>query len=135
MAERPVFELKVTAVPEQIDELGPVNNAEWVRWIQQVAVAHWDAVADVKHKEAYVWVVVRHEIDYLRPAFVGDEVTGRTWVGEEPQGARFDRLVEFTGKDGKLCVRSKTQWAIVDKALRRPVRVPPQVVALFICEE
>ena len=135
MADRPVFELRLKAMPEQIDELGHVNNAEWVRWIQQVAVAHWDAVADLKHKEAYFWVVVRHEIDYLRPALAGDEITARTWVGQEPQGARFDRLVEFTGTDGKLCVRSKTQWAMIDKALRRPVRVPREVVAPFIAAE
>ena len=68
---RPVFELALTAGPEHIDELGHVNNAVWVQWIQQVAVAHWDAVADAAHKDAYFWVVVRHEIDYLRAAHRG----------------------------------------------------------------
>ena len=63
---KPVFELALTALPEHIDELGHVNNAVWVQWIQEVAVAHWDAVAPHAHKDAYYWVVVRHEIDYLR---------------------------------------------------------------------
>src|SRR5437868_7223993 len=93
MTNRPPFELAFTATPEHIDELGHVNNAVWVQWIQQIAVAHWDAVADAAHKEAYYWVVVRHEIDYLRAAHQGDTVTARTWVGEAPQGARFDRFV------------------------------------------
>ena len=132
---RPVFELALTAGPEHIDELGHVNNAVWVQWIQQVAVAHWDSLARPEHRDAYFWVVVRHEIDYLRPALDGDEITARTWVGDAPQGARFDRFVEFTGADGKPLVRAKTQWAIIDKAAGRPIRVPPEVVAPFLTAE
>ena len=132
---RPVFEQTLTAASDDIDELGHVNNAVWVQWIQQVAVAHWDSVAEPAHKDAYYWVVVRHEIDYLRAAVEGDEITARTWVGEAPQGARFDRLMEFTGADGKVCVRARTDWAIIDKALGRPIRVPPEVVAPFLAAE
>jgi acyl-CoA thioester hydrolase len=130
----PSFELTLTAGPEHIDELGHVNNAVWVQWMEQVAVAHWAAVADPKHQASYFWVVVRHEIDYLRPAHPGDRLTARTWVGEAPKGARSDRYVEFTGCDGKICVRAKTQWAIIDKALGRPIRVPPEVIAPFISQ-
>jgi acyl-CoA thioester hydrolase len=127
--------MALTAGPEHIDELGHVNNAVWVQWIQTVAVAHWDCVADPAHKDAYFWVVVRHEIDYLRPAHVGDRIAARTWVGDAPKGARFDRFIEFTGADGKICVRAKTDWAIIDKALGRPIRVPREVVAPFISPE
>ena len=128
----PVFEMALTAEPEHTDELGHVNNAVWVQWIQQVAVAHWEAAADPAHKDAYFWVVVRHEIDYLRPAHEGDRITARTWIGEASQGARSDRYMEFTGPYGKICVRAKTQWAIIDKALGRPIRVPAEVIAPFI---
>ena len=131
---RPIFEMALTAAPEDIDELGHVNNAVWVQWIQQVAVAHWEAVADPAHRDSYFWVVVRHEIDYLRPAHEGETIAARTWVGEAPKGARFDRLMEFTGPDAKVCVRSRTQWAIIDKALGRPIRVPPEVIAPFVSE-
>ena len=127
--------MTLTAGPEHIDELGHVNNAVWVQWIQQVAVAHWEAVADPKHKDAYFWVVVRHEIDYQRPAHEGDRVSARTWVGGAPQGARSERFVEFSGADGKACVRAKTQWAMIDKSLGRPIRVPPEVVAPFVSRE
>jgi acyl-CoA thioester hydrolase len=129
---RPVFEMALTALPEHIDELGHVNNAVWVQWIQTVAVAHWHSVADPAHDAAYFWVVVRHEIDYLRAAVAGDTVIGRTWVGDAPRGARFDRHMEFTGADGKICIRAKTQWAIIDKALGRPIRVPSEVIAPFL---
>ncbi|HEX2803097.1 MAG TPA: thioesterase family protein [Sphingomicrobium sp.] len=126
-----MFEMRFTAAPEHIDELGHVNNAVWVQWIQQLAVAHWEAVSDPAHRDLYFWVVVRHEVDYVRPAHDGDRVTARTWVGEAPQGARFDRFVEFTGEDGRACVRARTVWAIIDKASGRPIRVPPEVVAPF----
>jgi acyl-CoA thioester hydrolase len=78
---------------------------------------------------------VRHEIDYLCAAHEGDRITARTWVGEAPKGARFDRLMEFIGPDGKTCVRARTHWAIIDKALGRPIRVPPEVVAPFVGPE
>jgi len=126
--------MSLRALPEHIDELGHVNNAVWVQWIQTVAVAHWHSVAEPAHDAAYYWVVVRHEIDYLRAAVAGDTVVARTWVGEAPRGARFDRHMEFTGLDGKICVRAKTQWAIIDKALGRPIRVPPEVIAPFMGE-
>jgi acyl-CoA thioester hydrolase len=131
---RPDFELTFTAAPQHIDELGHVNNAVWVQWVQQVAVAHWHSLADAAHDAAYFWVVVRHEIDYLRAAHEGDRVVARTWVGDAPQGARFERFVEFTGADGKTCVRAKTIWAIIDKAAGRPVRVPREVIAPFISQ-
>jgi acyl-CoA thioester hydrolase len=129
---RPVFEQRITATGADIDELGHVNNAVWVKWIQDVAVAHWHAVADPAHHDAYVWVVVRHEIDYLRAVLPGESVVARTWVGEAPKGARFDRHVEFIGADGKPRVRAKTTWAILDKATGRPLRVPPEVAAPFL---
>ena len=130
--ERPTFTMDFVAAPEHIDELGHVNNAVWVQWIQEIAVAHWRSIADPKHDEAYFWVVVRHEIDYLRAAFEGDRVSGRTWVGDAPKGARFDRFVEMTGNDGRPCIRARTHWAIIDKASSRPIRVPPEVIAPFL---
>ncbi len=132
---RPVFEMGFTAALEHIDELGHVNNAVWVQWMEQVAVAHWRSVADPEHQDDYFWVVVRHEIDYLRAVLEGERITARTWVGDEPKGARFDRNMEFVGEDGKPRVKARTQWAIIDKASGRPIRVPPEVVAPFMAAE
>ncbi|MEQ7873753.1 acyl-CoA thioesterase [Sphingomonas sp. ASV193] len=134
MSERPPYTQSITATEADIDELGHVNNAVWVKWIQDVAVAHWHAVADPAHHDAYVWVVVRHEIDYLRAVLPGETVTARTWVGDAPKGARFDRHMEFTGADGKPRVRARTQWAILDRATGRPLRVPAEVIAPFLAD-
>lgn len=129
---RPVFEHRLIATADAIDELGHVNNAAWVHWIQEVALAHWYSLAEPAHQKDYIWVVVRHEIDYLRPAFEGETLIGRTWVGDAPKGARFDRHMEFVGDDGKPRVRAVTRWAIIDRTSGRPVRVPPAVVAPFL---
>jgi acyl-CoA thioester hydrolase len=126
------FEKQITAGPDDIDELGHVNNAIWVRWIQDMATAHWYAVAPPEHVDAYIWVVTRHEIDYLRAVLPGETVTGRTWVPDPPKGARFDRHMEFPGEDGKVRVKAKTTWAIIDKATGRPLRVPVEVAAPFL---
>jgi acyl-CoA thioester hydrolase len=126
------FTLSFIATPDDIDELGHVNNAVWVRWIQEVATAHWRAAADPAHVAAYIWVVTRHEIDYLRPLESGGTVMARTWIPDAPRGARFDRLMEFVGEDGGIHVRARTTWAILDKASGRPLRVPPEVAAPFL---
>lgn len=130
----PTFEREFIARPEHIDVLGHVNNTVWIQWMEQVATSHWEAVASADHQEAYFWVVVRHEVDYLRPAFDGDRVTARTWA-EPPQGAKSVRVMEFFGNDGRPCVRARTTWAIIDKAAGRPIRVPADVIAPFLTSD
>ena len=122
----------ITAGPEDIDVLGHVNNAVWVKWIQDVAVAHWHAIAAPEHHDAYIWVITRHEIDYRGNVSAGETVTAETWVDEPPKGARFNRYMKFTGTDGKVRVEAKTTWAILDRATGRLVRVPPEVAAPFL---
>jgi acyl-CoA thioester hydrolase len=125
------FERTITAAAADIDELGHVNNSVWVRWIQDMATAHWAAAASAEHIAAYVWVVIRHEIDFLGNVAAGESVKGRTWVGEAPKGAKFDRHVDFA-RDGKVIVRAKTTWAIIDRATGRILRVPKDVVERFV---
>lgn len=119
------------ATPDTIDELGHVNNAVWVQWLQILATSHWDAAAPAAHKAAYIWVVVRHEIDYLRALGPDQRVSGHTWVADQSSGAKFDRHSEFRGADGRLHVRAKTSWALLDKKTGRPLRVTRAIAAPF----
>lgn len=121
-----------TAGPEHIDELGHVNNAVWVNWIQDIATAHWSAVASPEHQAAYVWVVTRHEIDYRGNIAEGESVTAETFIPEPPTGARFDRCVEFRNAAGKVIVAARTTWAIIDRGSGRILRVPKEVAAPFL---
>jgi len=126
------FTQTITAAPGDIDELGHVNNAVWVRWIQAVAVAHWEAIATAEQQAAYVWMVTRHEIDYRGNVRAGDKVTAETWVPEPPKGARFDRHMRFTGADGRVKVEAISTWALIDRASGRLLRVPAELAAPFL---
>lgn len=128
----PRFTQAITARPEDIDELGHVNNAVWVKWIQEVAVAHWYALAPPEDQARYMWVVTRHEIDYRGNVRAGETVTAETWVADPPRGARFDRLMRFTAADGKVMVEARTTWAQLDAATGRLMRVRPETAALFL---
>jgi acyl-CoA thioester hydrolase len=125
------FTLAITATEADIDELGHVNNAVWVRWIQQIATAHWDAVAPADHRAAYIWVVTRHEIDYRGNVAAGETVRAETWVDTPPQGARFDRKVRFVDAAGRVVVDAVTTWALLDRKTGRLLRVRPEVAAPF----
>lgn len=125
------FALTFTAAPGDIDELGHVNNAVWVSWIQRLSVSHWEAVAPPEHQAAHVWVVTRHEVDYRGNVGLGETVTGETWVGT-PKGARFDRHTRFTGANGRVKVEAVSTWALLDRATGRLLRIRPDVAAPFL---
>src|ERR1051326_8800253 len=57
------FEMTVSVLPDDIDEQNHVNNTVYLRWVQEVATAHWRALASSQAQETIRWVVLRHEID------------------------------------------------------------------------
>ena len=85
----------------------------------------------MEQQSNYIWVVVRHEIDYLRPLTVGHVVTAQTWVDATARGAQSNRYVRFTGADGKLCVAAATSWALINRVSGRLQRVPAELLARF----
>ncbi len=125
------FTKTFTASAAHIDELGHVNNAVWVQWIQDLATAHWDAGARPEDHEKFFWVVVRHEIDYRGNIGAGDVALGKTFIPDAPKGATSIRAVTFTDAGGKTLVSARTTWAMLDRASQRLVRVRPEVIAPF----
>ncbi len=128
------FTLPFTPSPNDIDELGHVNNAVWVRWIQDMATAHWEAAADPDHVARYIWMVTRHEIDYKGNIGLGESVTGRTWIESRPKGARFGRRVDFVDSAGKVIVDANSTWAMLDRESLRPMRIRDDVAGPFLQE-
>lgn len=126
------FTLTFTAGPEHIDFNGHVNNMVWLQWVQDIAGAHWEAVAPAEHQAKYVWFVTRHEIDYRGNIVEGEEVTARTFIPDPPQGARFLRCVDFTNAAGKTIVQVRSTWAMIDKATGRPQRITPEISGPFL---
>jgi acyl-CoA thioester hydrolase len=131
MSSRPTFTLAVRVLDADIDRQGHVNNVAFVRYVQDVAAAHWEAVAPDELRSAFTWVVRRHEVEYLRPGLPGDELLLKTWVGE-PSGATWERFTEVSrvGEDRPL-VTARTVWVLLDAATGRPRRVDAAFVARF----
>lgn len=125
------FELTIEVSPDDIDRMGHVNNVVYLRWVQEIAVAHWTAVASLDQQAKLLWVVLRHEIDYRQPAVLGDSLTVRTWVGSA-SALRFERHTEFVrASDAKIVAQARTVWCPIDVNSRRPVAVDSEVRARF----
>src|SRR5579859_3339549 len=90
-----VFEIPLKVAETDIDGRGHANNVVYLRWVQEAAVAHWLAVVEPDLAKALAWVVVRHEIDYKRPAFRGETLMATTWLGEIT-AATTERFCEIT---------------------------------------
>jgi len=120
---RRMFVLPLQAVEADIDLMGHVNNIVYLRWVQEVATAHWNAAATEQQKAEYAWVVLRHEIDYKHPALLGEELEARTYVGEA-SGAKFERHVEIWRiHDNQLLAKARSVWVALDTHTLRPRRV------------
>jgi len=130
MSTRP-FEISVAVMPEDIDEQNHVNNIVYLRWVQEVATAHWQAIASSEAQGEIGWLVLRHEIDYKAPACLGDEIVLRTWVGKATR-LTFERFTEILRRsDGQLLSKARTLWCPINAQTGRPVRVPLEVREQF----
>lgn len=125
------FARDFTARAEHIDELGHVNNAVWVQWIQDLATAHWDDAARPEDRERFLWVVVRHEIDYRGNIGMGETARGTTYIAEAPRGATSVRSAQFADGAGKPLVLARTTWAMLERGSQRLARVRPEIIAPF----
>ena len=125
---------KTFSIPDSaIDENGHVNNVAYVQWMQDIAVEHYEAIGGVHPMQLVgaTWVVREHKIEYLLPAFAGEEIEIRTWV-EEVRRVRSLRKYEFVRKsDGKTLVKGETDWVFVDAKTGRPIAIPEEVFKVF----
>ena len=125
------FEMTVSVSRGDIDEQNHVNNIVYLRWVQDVATAHWQAIASPEAQETVGWVVLRHEIDYKTPAALGDKIILRTWVGKATR-LTFERFTEIRRNgDGQLLSKARTLWCPINAQTGRPMRVPAEVRVQF----
>jgi len=125
------FEMSVSVMPGDIDEQNHVNNTVYLKWVQEIATAHWRAAASAQAQKSIGWVVLRHEIDYKTPASLTDDVLLRTWVGKATR-LTFERFTEILrSSDGQLLSTARTLWCPINAQTGRPVRVPLEVREQF----
>jgi acyl-CoA thioester hydrolase len=115
-----------------IDMLGHVSNLAIVRWVQDLAVAHSSAVGlDFAAYEQLggVFVLRRHEVEYLRSAYLGETIDGHTRLASA-KGASCIRTMEFV-RAGVTIASSVTTWVYVATGAQRPSRIPDSVRVAF----
>ncbi len=112
-----------------IDFMGHVNNANYLTWVQEAVLAHWRAIAPPQAVAEHLWVALKHEITYRRPAFLDDDVIA-TVVLERMQGARafYDTVIK-RGED--VLAEVKSSWCCVAADTLRPARLARDVTARF----
>lgn len=126
------FSLPITAAAADIDELGHVSNLVYLRWVLEVAMAHSRSVGwDHPQYRAYgaVFVVRRHEIDYIAQVREGEELSAETWV-EDWRPASCIRKTELRRGD-QVVARAATTWALISLTSGRPQRISDEMRALF----
>ena len=127
----PPYEISIAIQSSDIDDQGHVNNVVYVRWVQDVAVAHWASAATADEQAQVAWVVLRHEIDYKAPALPGDAIIARTWVGTAAR-YKFERLTEIRREsDGKVLVNARTLWCPMSRQTGKLTRPSDEMRARF----
>jgi len=121
------FTLKVTK--NEIDDLNHVNNIHYIEWVQQAAQKHWEVISNPPLNSKFVWVVLRHEIDYLSAAIFEDVLEVNTWIGDS-YGVKSERFVEIK-KDNKIIAKAKTIWCLLDKLTMKPIRIPLEILNIL----
>jgi len=131
----PLVHTRSFVVPASaIDGYGHVNNIEYVRWMQDVAIEHVAAAGwpiERSFAAGVAWVARSHYVEYLRPAFVGESIALHTWLGSLTEKGWPRRYLFVRERDRKLLARAETLWVCVDAAKGRPVAAPVDFIAAF----
>ncbi len=121
----------ITIIESDIDGQGHVNNIIYLKWVQEAAIAHWTSVADINMQEANFWVVSRHEIDYLKSAYLNSKLVAKTWV-TEPKGAKSERYVTISDAETETVYANiKTTFYLLDAKSKKPKRIDAEIVNVF----
>jgi acyl-CoA thioester hydrolase len=125
-----MFRHPIAIAPADIDHMGHVNNAVYLRWVQESVVRYWEAVAPADAVARHLWVALKHEISYRRPAFLDDGLVAEV-ITEGVQGARsFFSTVIKRGEE--IVAEVSSTWCCLDAATRRPVKLARDVVRRFL---
>lgn len=129
------FVIDIHVSEEAIDAYQHVNNSEYLRWVEQISWAHSEALglSLERYRELdRAMAVHRHELDYLAPAFAGDELTLATWIVE--CDGRFSLTRRFQLKrqrDAKTLLNARTRFACIALSSGRPKRLPDEYQEIY----
>lgn len=130
-----VYTHQITVTEKDLDDLDHVNNVVYLQWVQDIAKDHWEVRASKELKKNFIWFVIRHEIDYKKQAFLGDEILVETYVGETTF-VTSERFVNIkNAQTGELLVAVKSNWCLLDANSKRPTRITDELRTVFHKQE
>jgi acyl-CoA thioester hydrolase len=120
---------QVDVAQDDIDFMGHVNNASYLKWVQAAVISHWQKLAPADAVAEHLWVALKHEITYRRPAFLDDDVVA-TVLLEKVQGARafYETIIK---RGSEVLAEVKSSWCCLDATTLRPARPTKDVIARF----
>jgi acyl-CoA thioester hydrolase len=125
-----VFRHPVAIEPADIDHMGHVNNAVYLKWVQEAVVDYWRSIAPPEAVAGHLWVALKHEITYRRPTFLQDNVVAEV-IAEKVEGARayFTTIVR---RGEEVLSEIKSSWCCLDAVTKRPARLARHIVGRFL---
>jgi acyl-CoA thioester hydrolase len=123
------YDFQVDVEQSDIDFMGHVNNASYLKWVQAAVISHWQHIAPVEAVAQHLWVALKHEITYRRPTFLDDDVVA-TVLLEKVQGARafYETVIK---RGGDVLAEVKSSWCCLDAETLRPARLASDVIDRF----
>lgn len=126
------YAFQLTVLPEHIDNQQHVNNVVYVQFMQEVANRHWQGVVTPELDNEVVWVVRKHEIEYLAPAYLGEVLEIRTWTGEHT-AVTWNRHYEIIRPaDQKIICKAQSVWVLLDKTTGKLRRIDAAILEVFL---
>ena len=130
-----IYVKQLLVAADSIDVHGHVNNQEYLRWMEEIAIEHSSAQGWPMERypnSGASWYVGSHFIEYLRPALLGDEIMVYTWVAAmtERNSPRRTLFVRNAGRR-QILARAETQWTFVDIRRGRSIPIPDEVRSAF----
>jgi acyl-CoA thioester hydrolase len=119
----------VTIEPDDIDFMGHVNNASYLKWVQAAVISHWQRVAPPEAVAAHLWVARKHEITYRKPAFLSDSIVASVLLEKVQRESAFYETIFRRGEE--VLAEVKSRWCCLDAGSLRPKRVANQLVEYF----
>ena len=127
--------LAVVPQAADIDGLNHTNNAVYVRWCEQVAWAHSEALglglADYQRLDRAM--AIRHAAyDYLLPSAEGEALTLGTWLtASNGKLAMTRRFQVVRDRDGATLLRGQWDLVCIELTSGRVRRMPPEFTQVY----
>jgi acyl-CoA thioester hydrolase len=133
LSSDPLFRYRMIIPRDSIDGNGHVNNVAYVQWMQEAAIRHFDALGGTPLMSVAraTWIVRSHKIEYLSPAFAGEEIEVRTWIANTRRVRSLRRYAFVRPADGHVLVRGETEWVFVDARDGHPIAIPREILERF----